>query len=306
MGAAITKGIILAGGTGSRLYPLTKVISKHLLPVYDKPMIYYPLSTLMLAGIRDILIITTPDQLILFKNLLGDGSHIGIHLSYVAQCHPAGLPEAYILAECFLDNKASVLILGDNIFYGHRLESVIQPALHNLEGATVFLCQVKNPSQYGVIKYGINGQIVDVIEKPKDPPSKHAITGLYICDGKAVEFAKQLKPSLRGELEIVDLIKLYIQRSTLRVHELCRGIAWLDAGTQQDLLSASQYIAMLEQRQGLKICCPEEIAWRKGYISDSDFRCLASSLKKNEYSQYMNDLLDESPNELQLVTQSKL
>lgn len=287
----IRKGIILAGGLGTRLYPLTKIVSKQLLPVYDKPMIYYPLSTLMLSGIRDILIISTPSQLPSFKQLLGDGHNLGIKLQYKAQDKPNGLPEAYILAEEFLDNESSILILGDNIFYGHKLEAVLRNAMINNQGSTIFSYQVNNPQDYGVVEYE-GSRVIDIIEKPVSPPSKYAITGMYICDHNAVNYAKSLQPSKRSELEIVDLLKKYIDRDKLKVNQLCRGIAWLDAGTQHDLLNASQYIAMLEERQGMKICCPEEIAWRKKFISDNAFNKCIQSLPQTSYSTYLKSLIE--------------
>lgn len=292
MRECITKGIVLSGGIGSRLYPLTKMVSKQLLPVYDKPMIYYSLSTLMLAGIKEILIITAPDQLMHFESLLGDGNHLGITITYSVQPKPSGISQAFILAEEFLAGESSILILGDNIFYGHKFEEVLKGAMDSHVGASVFTYQVNDPSQYGVIEY--DGSVVkDIIEKPERPPSRYAVTGLYICDNKAVQYAKDLKPSDRGELEITDLLRLYIQNGELSVTNLCRGIAWLDAGTQDDLLAASQYIAMLEQRQGQKICCPEEIAWRKGYITDTDFENLINSMPRSKYTSYLMGLYQE-------------
>ncbi len=292
MRKSITKGIILAGGMGSRLSPLTNEISKQLLPVYDKPMIYYSLSTLMLAGIKDILMIVAPKYRSAYEGLLGNGSQWGMKITYQEQKYPRGLPEAYILAEEFLDHQSSILILGDNIFYGHMLEDVLKKAIYTHEGATLFVYRVKDPSQYGVINYH-HGEIIDIVEKPKCPPSNYAVTGMYIFDQRAVSYAKKLTPSERGELEIVDLIKSYSLADDVHDVNLCRGMAWLDAGTPKDLLNASQYIAMLEERQGSKIYCPEEVAWRKNLISFSEFHALVNALKKSEYSNYLKMLVQE-------------
>jgi len=286
------KGIILAGGSGTRLYPVTKHINKHLLPVYDKPMIYYPLSNLMLAGIRDILIITTPKDATTYEELLGDGSHLGIHISYAEQPKPEGLAQALIIGESFIGNDNVCLILGDNVFYGQDLMLKLENAEKKLPGAVVFAYYVDEPQRYGVVAFDKNNRVVDIIEKPTNPPSHYAVTGLYFYDCKAVEYAKSLKPSARGELEITDLNRIYLQQGKLNVELLGRGYAWLDTGTCQSLLEASQFVALLEQRQGLKIACPEEIAWRKGYITSEQMITLAEPLKKSGYGQYLLKIID--------------
>lgn len=287
------KGIILAGGAGTRLHPATLAISKQLLPVYDKPMIYYPLSTLMLAGIRDILIISTPRDLPSFQHLFGDGSQWGINLQYAVQPSPDGLPQAFVIAEEFLDGSPSALILGDNIFYGHDFSHVAQEADSRTSGATVFIYHVHDPERYGVIELDSNNRPVSIEEKPPVPKSNFAVTGMYFFDSQVVDIAKLLIPSERGELEITDLIKVYMKSNQLHVQKLRRGYAWLDTGTHDSLLDASQFIATLESRQGLKIACPEEIAWRSEFITTEQFELLARPMLKNGYGQYMMRLLKE-------------
>lgn len=284
------KGIILAGGSGTRLYPMTKAISKQLLPVYDKPMIYYPLSVLMLAGIRDILIISTPHDLPLFKSLLGEGDTWGLNFSYQVQPSPDGLPQAFILAESFIGDDLSTLILGDNIFYGHHFQSLLSSATSREKGATVFAYHVHDPERYGVVEFNEKHEIISLEEKPKLPKSNYALTGLYFYDNQVVELAKKLKPSSRGELEIVDLNRLYLEQSQLNIEIMHRGYAWLDTGTQKSLLEASQFIAALENRQGLKVACPEEIAYRNGWINEDQLKKLITN---NEYGNYLNSLLTD-------------
>lgn len=284
------KGIILAGGSGTRLYPMTKAISKQLLPVYDKPMIYYPLSVLMLAGIRDILIISTPHDLPLFKSLLGEGDTWGLNFSYQVQPSPDGLPQAFILAESFIGDDLSTLILGDNIFYGHHFQSLLSSATSREKGATVFAYHVHDPERYGVVEFNEKHEIISLEEKPKLPKSNYALTGLYFYDNQVVELAKKLKPSSRGELEIVDLNRLYLEQSQLNIEIMHRGYAWLDTGTQKSLLEASQFIAALENRQGLKVACPEEIAYRNGWINEDQLKKL---ITHNEYGNYLNSLLTD-------------
>lgn len=287
----IQKGIILAGGSGTRLYPLTKVISKQLMPVYDKPMIYYPLASLMLAGIRDILIITTPRDSGSFQELLGDGSQWGISLSYAVQPSPDGLAQAFIIGEKFLSGEGGALILGDNIFYGDGFSSLACRAANQKEGATVFAYYVSDPERYGIVEFDAEGNAVSLEEKPKQPKSNYAVTGLYFYDGSVVEKAKILKPSDRGELEITDLNKLYLQEGTLHVETMGRGYAWLDTGTHESLLQAASYVETVQERQGLKICCPEEIAYQLGYIDRDQLIRLAEPLLKNEYGQYLIKVL---------------
>ena len=287
------KGIILAGGSGTRLYPVTHTISKQLLPVYDKPMIYYPLTTLMLGDIRDILIISTPQDLPQFENLLGDGSQWGLKLSYTAQPSPDGLAQAFILGADFIGDDVSTLILGDNIFYGHDLEHLLHSANIRESGATVFAYHVNDPERYGVAQFNADNQVISLEEKPKQPKSNYAVTGLYFYDQKVVELANNLKPSARGELEITDLNKLYLDKNELFVEMMDRGYAWLDTGTHDSLLDAGQFISTIENRQGLKVACPEEIAYRKQWITTSDLENLAKPLLKNQYGQYLMKVLSE-------------
>ena len=284
------KGIILAGGSGTRLYPMTKAISKQLIPVYDKPMIYYPLSVLMLAGIRDILIISTPQDLPLFKLLLGDGEAWGLNFSYQIQPSPDGLPQAFILAESFIGDDLSTLILGDNIFYGHNFHHLLSSASSKIEGATVFAYRVNDPERYGVVEFDKNYQVISLEEKPKSAKSNHVLTGLYFYDNQVIDFAKKLKPSARGELEIIDLNRFYLEQSQLNIEIMGRGYAWLDTGTQESLLEAGQFIATLENRQGLKVACPEEIAYWQGWIDSHQLKKL---ITPNEYGKYLNSLLSD-------------
>ena len=290
------KGIILAGGSGRRLYPLTQSISKQLLPVYDKPMIYYPLSTLMLAGIQDILIISTPNDTPLFESLLGDGSQWGLNISYKVQPSPDGLAQAFILGETFIGNDLSALVLGDNIFYGHDFNELLFNAMNRDDSATVFAYHVNDPERYGVAEFNKNNKVLSLEEKPKNPKSKYAVTGLYFYDNNVVSMAKSLKPSARGELEITDLNRLYLEKDKLNVEIMGRGYAWLDTGTHDSLLEASQFIATLENRQGLKVSCPEEISYRRGWISASQLEKLAAPLSKNTYGQYLQRILKEKNN----------
>jgi glucose-1-phosphate thymidylyltransferase len=287
------KGIILAGGSGTRLHPATLAISKQLLPVYDKPMIYYPLSTLMLGGMREILIISTPDDTPRFRKLLGDGTQWGIKLDYKIQPSPDGLAQAFTIGEDFLNGSPSALVLGDNIFFGHDLNQLLSAADTHADGATVFAYHVQDPERYGVAEFGKDGRVIGLEEKPAAPKSHYAVTGLYYYDSRAVEFAKQLKPSSRGELEITDLNRIYLDENTLNVAVMRRGYAWLDTGTHESLLDASQFIATIEKRQGHKISCPEEIAWRLGWINDTQLLDLARPLVKSGYGAYLEGLLQE-------------
>ena len=288
------KGIILAGGSGTRLYPVTSAISKQLLPVFDKPMIYYPLSTLMLSGIQKILIISTPEDTPLFERLLGDGSQWGMELSYAVQTSPNGIAEALIIAESFLVKSPSALILGDNIFYGHSFESQLTSVTKQQEGATIFTYHVNNPEQYGVAEFDARNRVIDIEEKPTNPKSNFAVTGLYFYDNKAVEYAKKIKPSLRGELEITDLNRIYLDQQNLSVEVMGRGYAWLDTGTHESLLEAQQFIQTIEHRQGLKIACPEEIAFHRKWITLQQLEKLASQMSKNGYGQYLMRIVKES------------
>ncbi|MDA7751358.1 glucose-1-phosphate thymidylyltransferase RfbA [Methylophilaceae bacterium] len=285
------KGIILAGGSGTRLYPVTKTTSKQLLPVYDKPMIYYPLTTLMLGGIQDILIISTPQDLPNFEELLGDGSQWGLKLSYIAQPSPDGLAQAFILGEDFIGDDLSTLILGDNIFYGHDLESILNSADQRQLGATIFAYHVNDPERYGVAEFNDDNEVISLEEKPMQPQSNFAVTGLYFYDRQVVKLAKDLKPSKRGELEITDLNKKYLAQNELFIERMDRGYAWLDTGTHDSLLEAGQFIATIENRQGLKVACPEEIAYRKQWITKTDLANLAKPLMKNQYGEYLLKLI---------------
>ncbi|WP_395788897.1 glucose-1-phosphate thymidylyltransferase RfbA [Aquimonas sp.] len=285
------KGIILAGGSGTRLYPITQAISKQLLPVYDKPMIYYPLSTLMLAGIREVLIINTPHEQALFRQLLGDGSQWGMRIEYAAQPSPDGLAQAYLIGREFINAEPSCLVLGDNIFYGHGFSEQLRRAATLQNGAVVFGYWVRDPERYGVAEFDASGTVIGLEEKPREPKSNYAVTGLYFYDGRAPEFAAELKPSPRGELEITDLNRRYLDDGSLRLEKLGRGYAWLDTGTHESLLQAGNFIETIEQRQGLRVCCPEEIAYSNGWITASELEALAQPLLKNGYGQYLMSLL---------------
>ena len=287
------KGIILAGGSGTRLYPVTQVVSKQLLPIYDKPMVYYPLSTLMLAGIRDILVISTPDDTPRFQQLLGDGRKWGMNLSYAVQPSPDGLAQAFIIGKSFIGDSLSSLILGDNIFYGHDFSEQLQRASAKQDGATVFAYRVHDPERYGVAEFDGAGKVISLEEKPLKPKSSYAVTGIYFYDKNVCELAAALKPSPRGELEITDLNRLYLERGDLSCEVMGRGMAWLDTGTHESLLEASQYIEIIERRQGLKVACPEEVAYRQGWIGAAEIEALAVPMLKNSYGQYLIAMLKE-------------
>ncbi len=293
VGASRRKGIILAGGSGSRLFPATQVVSKQLLPIYDKPMIYYPLSALLLAGIREVLVISTPQDTPRFEQLLGDGSQWGIRLSYAVQPSPDGLAQAFLIGEKFLGDDLSALVLGDNIFYGHDFVRLLQNADRKADGATVFAYAVQDPERYGVVEFDGKGRAISLEEKPAKPKSRYAVTGLYFYDRQVLELARRIKPSARGELEITDLNRLYLEQGTLDVQTMGRGYAWLDTGTHESMLEASQFIHTIENRQGLKVAAPEEIVWRHGWIDDAQLEKLAQTLVKSGYGQYLMRVLKE-------------
>ena len=288
------KGIILAGGSGTRLYPATQVISKQLLPVYDKPMVYYPLTVLMLAGIRDILLISTPQDIPRFEQLFGDGNHWGLNIRYAVQASPDGLAQAFIIGKSFIGSDSCALVLGDNIFYGHNLGVLVERAAQETTGATVFAYPVSDPERYGVVEFNEKGKVISLEEKPENPKSRFAVTGLYFYDNQVVDIAETIIPSARGELEITDINKRYFEMGILSVENLGRGMAWLDTGTHDSLLEAASFVETIEKRQGLKISCPEEIAYRRGYISADELLCLAQPLRKSVYGQYLLRVLEET------------
>lgn len=290
----MTKGIVLAGGTGTRLHPATLSVSKQLLPVFDKPMIYYPVGTLMLAGIREMLIISTPQDTPRFQQLLGDGAQWGLQLDYAVQDRPDGLAQAFIIGERFISGSRCAMVLGDNIFYGHDMQALLKRATERDSGATIFAYHVQDPERYGVAEFDRDGRVISITEKPREPKSNYAVTGLYFYDENVAEIAKTLRPSARGELEISDLNSLYLARQALNVEVMGRGFAWLDTGTHESLLAASQFIATIEQRQGLKIACPEEIAYRLGYIDAVQLERLAAPLRKSGYGEYLMRILREA------------
>jgi len=290
----IQKGIVLAGGSGTRLHPLTKAVSKQLMPIYDKPMVYFPLTTLMLAGIRDVLVITTPHEQVLFVQLLGDGTQWGMRIRYAAQPSPDGLAQAFLIGEEFIAGQACALVLGDNIFYGHGLQGMLEQAARQDAGATVFGYFVKNPQAYGVAEFDADGNVIGLEEKPEKPRSNYAVAGLYFYDAEVVSLARSLKPSKRGELEITDLNRLYLEKKKLRLEKFGRGVAWLDTGTPDSLLQAAHFVQTIQQRQGLQIACPEEVAYRKGWITKAQLLALAEPLRKTAYGQYLFDLASEA------------
>ncbi len=292
---AIQKGIILAGGSGTRLWPLTKSVSKQLMAIYDKPMVYYPLTTLMLSGISDVLVITTPHEQALFQQLLGDGSQWGMSIRYAMQPKPDGLAQAFLIGKEFIDGKPCALVLGDNIFYGHGLQGLLEDAARRTHGATVFGYYVKNPQAYGVAEFDAEGTVIGLEEKPEKPRSNYAVAGLYFYDEHVVELAEKLKPSRRGELEITDLNRLYLERQALRLEKFGRGVAWLDTGTPEALLQAANFIQTIQQRQGLQVACPEEVAFRKGWIDRGQLEALGHTLAKTEYGQYLIAIANDGP-----------
>ncbi len=294
MKTGIKKGIVLAGGSGTRLHPLTKAVSKQLMPIYDKPMVYFPLTTLMLAGIREVLVITTPHEQALFVQLLGDGKQWGMDIQYAVQPSPDGLAQAFLIGERFIGGEACALVLGDNIFYGHGLQGLLEESARRAEGATVFGYWVKNPQAYGVAEFDAQGKVIGLEEKPEKPRSNYAVAGLYFYDAEVVSLARSLKPSKRGELEITDLNRLYLEKEKLRLEKFGRGVAWLDTGTPDSLLQAAHFVQTIQQRQGLQIACPEEVAFRKGWIGQSELLALAEPLKKTAYGQYLVEIVGES------------